>query len=248
MGQYPWLSCYQGDMDLDGNRRPQSYFRKILWGLDKGIHLFTTDPEHTGVRYYGMGWHWADVKQNWTFDERYVGQPVQLEAYADCDSVDFYINGKKCASAPIEKLKAFATVAYEPGTVEAVAIKDGAEIARTQLKTAGKAVRIALTADRPEFSADGMDLCFVKAQLVDADGVPVVNAPVELTAIVSGAGTLAGFGSGNPCTTEDYGTGRRMTFDGSALIAVRAGRSAGTIELAVTASGLPAAIINLTTK
>ena len=39
-----------------------------------------------------------------------------------------------------------------------------------------------------------------------------------------------------------------MTFDGSALIAVRAGRSAGTIELAVTASGLPAAIINLTTK
>lgn len=248
MGQYPWLSCYQGDMDLDGNRRPQSYFRKILWGLDKGIHLFTTDPEHTGVRYYGMGWHWADVKQNWTFDEQFIGQPVQLEAYADCDSVDFYVNGKKCASAPIEKLKAFATVAYEPGTVEAVAIKDGAEIARTQLKTAGKAVRIALTADRPEFSADGMDLCFVKAQLVDADGVPVVNAPVELTANVSGAGTLAGFGSGNPCTTEDYGTGRRMTFDGSALIAVRAGRSAGTIELAVTASGLPAAIINLTTK
>ena len=248
MGQYPWLSCYQGDMDLDGNRRPQSYYRKILWGLDDGIHLFTTDPEHTGVKYYGMGWHWADVKQNWTFDVRYIGEPVQLEAYADCDSVDFYVNGVKKASAAVEKLKAFATVNYEPGTVEAVAIKEGAEVARTALKTAGKAERIELIADRPIINADGMDLCFVKVRLTDADGLTVANAPIELNASVSGAGTLAGFGSGNPCTTENYGTGRRKTFDGYALIAVRAGRAAGNIELAVTADGLPAAILNIQTK
>ena len=248
MGQYPWLSCYQGDMDLDGNRRPQSYFRKILWGLDKGIHLFTTDPEHTGVPYYGMGWHWADVKQSWTFDARFTGQPVQLEAYADCDSVDFYVNGRKQGSAPVEKLKAFLTVNYEPGKVEAVAIKDGREVARTELVTAGSAARIALTPDRPLFNADGMDLCFVKVELQDANGVVVPNAPVEISVSVSGKGTLAGLGSGNPRTTEDYGTGRRVTFDGRALAAIRAGREAGEIELAVTAPGLPAAILRVETR
>lgn len=247
MGRYPWLSCYQGDLDLDGNRRPQSYYRKILWGLDKGIHLFTTDPEHTGVKYYGMGWHWADVKQNWTFDDKYIGKPVQLEAYADCDSVDFYVNGQKRGSSPVEKLKAFLTVDYEPGKVEAVAIRDGREVARTELVTAGCAARIALTPDRPEFKADGMDLCFVKIELQDAAGVPVVASPVEISVSVSGAGSLAGLGSANPRTTEDYGTGRRYTFDGHALVAIRAGRAPGNIELAVTAPGLPAAIVKLTT-
>ena len=49
---WPWRTCYQGDLDLDLNRRPQSYYRKIVWGLDDGIHLFTTHPEKTGKPYY----------------------------------------------------------------------------------------------------------------------------------------------------------------------------------------------------
>lgn len=248
IGQYPWLSCYQGDMDLDGNRRPQSYFRKILWGLDDGIHLFTTDPDHTGVPYYGMGWHWADVKQNWTFPACDIGRPVQLEAYADCDEVDFYVNGEKKGTSKVEKLKAFLTVDYAPGTVEAVAIRDGKEVARTSLSTAGKAAKIALKPESTQIDADGMDLCFVKAEIQDENGNLVSIVPTELTASVSGAGTLAGFGSGNPKTTENYGTGRRVTFDGRALIAIRAGREAGPIELAVTAPGFPAAIVTIEAK
>lgn len=245
VGQYPWLSCFQGDLDLDGNRRPQSYYRKILWGLDSGIHLFTTDPEHTGIPYYGMGWHWADVKQNWTFEEKYIGHDVQLEAYADCDEVEFIVNGKSVGTSKVEKLKAFLTVPYEPGKVEAVALKGGKEIARTELRTAGKAAKIVLKADRPQITADGMDLCFVTAELQDANGERVIPFPVELNASVSGQGKLAGFGSGSPKTTEDFGTGRRYTFDGRCLIAIRATREAGKIELAVTADGLPASVLEI---
>ena len=242
VGPWPWLSCFQGDMDLSGDRRPQSYFRKILWGFDDGIHLFTTDPDHTGKPYYGMGWHWADVQRCWTFDEKDIGRPVQLEAYADCDEVEFLVNGESRGRAKVEKLKAFCTVEYAPGTVEAVAYKGGRDVARDCLRTAGKAARIVLSADRPVIAADGMDLCFVTCELQDENGVPVVNAPVELNASVSGAGRLAGFGSGDPKTTEDFGTGRRRTWNGRALVAIRAAREAGAIELAVTAPGLPAAI------
>ncbi len=242
IGSWPWLSCFQGDMDLSGDRRPQSYFRKILWGLDDGIHLFTTDPEHTGKPYYGMGWHWADVKKNWTWDDRYIGKDVQLEAYADCDWVEFLVNGVSKGKAKVEKLKAFCTVPYEPGKAEAVAWKDGKEVARDCILTSGRAAKIVLTPDRPVITADGMDLCFVTAELQDENGIPVTDAPVELNATVSGAGRLAGFGSGNPKTTEDFGTGRRFTWNGRALIAVRAAREGGIIELAVTANGLPAAV------
>jgi len=248
MGQYPWLSCYQGDFDLDGNRRPQSCFRKIMWHLDDGIHLFTTHPCYTGQPCYGMGWQWADVKRDWTFDDQYIGKPVKAEAYADCDEVEFLVNGKSFGRAKVEKLRAFMEVPYTPGKLEAVAWKDGRAIAGDEIATAGPAAEIRLTADRKVLRADGMDLCFIKAELLDQKGVPVVSRSFELTASVSGAGRLAGFGSGNPKTTEDYGTGRRRTFDGRALLAVRTDRTPGDIHIAVISDTLPAAQISIRTE
>ena len=245
VGQYPWLSCYQGDFDLDGNRRPQSYFRKIMWHLDDGVHLFTTHPSHTGKPCYGMGWQWADVKRNWTFDAQYIGKPVKAEAYADCDEVEFLVNGKSFGRTKVEKLKAFMEVPYTPGKLAAVAWKDGRAIAGDEIETAGPAAEIRLTADREILRADGMDLCFIKAELLDDNGVLAVSRPFDLTASVSGAGRLAGFGSGNPKTTEDYGTGRRRTFDGRALLAVRADRTPGDIHIAVVSDTLPAAQISI---
>ena len=58
---------------------------------------------------------------------------------------------------------------------------------------------------------------------------------------VTGSGVLAGLGSGNPCTPENYGTGRRTTWKGRALAVIRAGKEPGEIRLAVTAEGLPEA-------
>jgi beta-galactosidase len=243
VGQYPWLSCYQGDYDLDGNRRPQSYFRKIMWHLDDGIHVFTTHPSRTGTQFYGMGWHWQDVKKDWTFDAEYVGKQVKVEAYSDCDEIEFLVNGESFGKAKVEKLKAEMEVTYTPGKLEAVAWKNGKAVARDEILTSGPVARIKLTADREVIHADGMDLCFIKVELLDANGILAVSQPYELTAAVSGAGKLAGFGSGNPKTTEDYGTGRRRTFDGRALIAVRADRNPGEIRVAVVSDTLPAAEI-----
>ncbi len=70
MGGWPWLSCYQGDLDLIGDARPQNMYRRVMWGLDKGIHLYTTHPSRTGKPFYGMGWHWEDVTRSWSFGEQ----------------------------------------------------------------------------------------------------------------------------------------------------------------------------------
>lgn len=236
VGGWPWLSCYQGDLDLDLKRRPQSYYRGIVWGLDQGIYLFTTPPEKTGKPFYGMGWHWADVRANWTFDEKYIGSPVQLEAYCDCDEVEFLCNGTSLGRVKPEKYKAFLTVPYTPGKVEAVAYRDGIEAARTALLTAGEPAEIALTADRPVIHADGMDLAYVTVRVVDQEGRTVVTDDLELTCEVEG-GELLGFGSANPCTEENY-TNKRYVFGGYALACVRAGRTPGEIRITVCGEGL----------
>lgn len=248
VGGWPWLSCYQGDHDLDGNRRPQAYYRKVMWGLDKGIHLFATHPSMTGKPFYGMGWHWEDITKNWTFDPEYIGKHVKVQAYADCDEVEFVLNGQSMGKVKTEEFKAALEIPYAFGTIEAIAWMDGKKVASDTLQTAGKPSKILLKADRSNINADGMDLSFIAAEIVDEAGIPVVDYPIELSAKVEGAGALAGFGSGNPKTEENYGTGKRITFQGRALACVRAGRSAGDIHVEVSAEGLEAGTVIIQCK
>ena len=70
----------------------------------------------------------------------------------------------------------------------------------------------------------------------------------EISASLRGPGTLAGFRSHNPCTEESYGTGRRVTWSGRAMIALRAGTAPGNLELTVSASGLETQQITVAVK
>lgn len=236
IGGWPWLSCYQGDLDLDLRRRPQSYYRGIVWGLDRGIYLFSTHPDKTGKPFYGMGWHWADVRPDWGFGSAYVGKPVQLEAYCDCDEVELLVNGVSAGRVRPERYKAIFTVPYAPGIVEAVAYRDGKEAARTRLETPDAPAQVILEPDRPVIHADGMDLCYVTVRVADAQGRTVVCDNIRLTAEAAG-GALLGFGSGNPCTEENY-TNERNVFGGYALVCLRADRAPGEIHLTVSGAGL----------
>jgi beta-galactosidase len=247
-GDYPWLSCYQGDLDLDGRRRPQSYYRNVLWGLDRAIHLFVYHPSKTNVPFYGSGWHWADVKKNWTYGDEFIGKPIKLEAYADCDRVEFYVNGALKGAVVPEKFKARFVLPYEPGTVKAVAYRDGSAVAEDEIVSAGPAAAIELTPDRAAISADGMDLSYVTVRLTDSEGSTIVTSDVEISVDVQGAGVLEGLGSANPYTPENYGTGKRFLFDGCALICLRAGVSPGDIKVTVTAPDLPPATAVITAE
>ena len=244
LGAWPWLSCYQGDLDLDGNRRPQSYYRKIMWGKDEGIHLFAKPPQFTGRRSSGLGWQWSDVYQSWTWPAEYIGKDIDVEAYCDCDEVEFILNGESFGKVQVERLTANFTLPYTPGIIEAVAYKSGEVTAKTKLVTASEASKIELFADRENIANDGIDLIFVRVSVVDEFGVIVPTNGIELSAVVTG-GTLAGFGSGNPCTDENYRTGKRRTWNGLALAVVTADVSSKSVTLLVSAEGLPTSELTL---
>ncbi len=247
-GDYPWLSGDNGDLDMDGRRRPRSYYRGVLWGLDKGISMFVRHPDHAGKHLYGMGWHWSDAAKTWTFADSCIGKAAEVEAYADCDLVEFYVNGSKVAEAkPVERI-ARAMIPYAPGVLTCRAWKSGNMVAEDRIETTGAATQIILSPDRSVIHADGMDLSFVTAYVADAEGRPVVTNDYELSATVTGAGRLAGFGSGNPCTPEDYGTGKRFVYRGYALLCLRAQTEPGTIRLDVSCDGLKPASLQITTE
>ena len=137
---------------------------------------------------------------------------------------------------------------YEPGTVEAVSYSGGREVSRAVLATAGEPRAIRLASETDALRADGLSLAYVHAEIVDADGRVVPDARVMLTAGAEGQGTLAGFGSGNPVTDENYTSGRFTSDRGRALAIIRAGYEAGSVTLRVRSEGLPPAEITLPVK
>ena len=239
MGSWPWLSCYQGDLALDGERLPRSYYRKVIWGKDSGVHLFTVHPEHAGGQVKDTGFHWHDVRPLWTYPAQYIGKPIDIEAYADADKVEFYVNDELKATAAPKEMIFYATVEYQPGTLKAVAWKDGKQTGEDVLETTGHAKKILVCPEKETLTADGMDLAYIALYLVDEQGRRVYDEDTELSVEITGAAVMEGLGSNNPCTAENFGTGKRWTWNGKATVIARAGLKAGEAMLRVRAKGFP---------
>ena len=82
-------------------------------------------------------------------------------------------------------------------------------------------------------------------ELIDENGLAVPDADMSLTAEITGAAELLGFGSGNAITAENYAKGRFTSFQGKALAVLRAGYESGEARLTVTAEGVGMAEITL---
>lgn len=244
LGDFSWLACYQGDFDLCGYRRPQSYFREVLWQEDKVEHkIFTTHPEHYGEGFSGTSWHWFDVHETWTFSDAYLGKPVKAEIYTECDEVVWYLNGKEVTRSVPERAIAYATIPYERGTLEAVLYKNGKEYARAYLHTVGKPQKLHLYAEKTQIFADNRDLCYLPITVVDTNGDRVTDSRAALSCTVTG-GELLGIFSGDPQSTDHYTSPDCHAFDGRAVAIVRAD-SVGSITVTVTSDGLGEAVVEI---
>ncbi|HKE17215.1 MAG TPA: Ig-like domain-containing protein, partial [Kofleriaceae bacterium] len=130
-----------------------------------------------------------------------------------------------------------------PGVLVAVATRDGVEVARDTLRTAGPARALRLTPDRHVIAADGRSLAFVTIEVVDRHGTLVPSAADVVHVAVSG-GALAGMDSGRQESAENYQAPARAAHSGKALAIIRSDRHPGPIVVAATADGLlPASAI-----
>ena len=241
--KYPWRNCYQGDFDLAGFRRPQSYFRESLWRADSEPRIFTTHPEHFGEEFFGTKWHWYDVSECWSFDPKYEGKPIKAQTYTTADKVCWYVNGRFVGeSSPIEGIASIETV-YERGNIRAVAYRDGEQYSEFTLWTTDGAERIGLSVERSEIAADGRDLGFVELTLTDASGRAVTNDDRVLTAEILG-GELVAFFSGDPMSEHIANDMVSSSYSGHALIVVRT-KDRGKVTVKVTSSGLIASEVEI---
>lgn len=233
---WPWRTCYQGDLDLCGYRRPQSFFRQAVWQGNAPLKIFTTHPEHYGEGFSGTGWHWYDVLDTWTFDDQWIGKPVLCEVYVDCDTVEWYVNGSKAGESAPEKAIARFTIPYEKGEIKAVALKSGMPVSEAILHTVGYPNKVSVSPEKEHIYADGRDLCWFDITVCDGSGERVPDAKNELTCIVNG-GELLGIFSGDPANEDAYTSPTCHAFTGRAVAVVRT-KTRGSVTVNVGGPGL----------
>ncbi|RYD94979.1 MAG: DUF4982 domain-containing protein, partial [Sphingobacteriales bacterium] len=147
-----------------------------------------------------------------------------------------------------ENLHAVWKVPFEAGTLKAVSKKNGKAVLTTEVKTAGKAHKIELIADRKKLEADGKDLSFITVNVLDKDGniVPDADNLIEFT--IEGNGTIAGTDNGYQADLNSLSKPERNAWKGKCLAIIKANEKAGKIKLTAKADGLPAVSVKVKSK
>ena len=122
----------------------------------------------------------------------------------------------------------------------------GREVERWSLQTAGAPAQLRLTTGRATLRADGQDLAFVSVEVLDKNGVLCPNAADQIRFSLSGPGTIAAVGNGNPATDESFQKPTRKAFQGRCEVILKSKMQPGTLYLQASARGLQAAAIMVT--
>jgi beta-galactosidase len=240
---YPWHAAVSGDLDLTGYRKPQSYYRDILWNGGDRVYATVRLPNPEGKEVIALGWATYPTIPSWSWHGQ-EGKELQVEVYSGTEKVKMFLNGKligEKATGREQEFKAIFSVPYAPGTLKAVGIRGDREVAESLLNTTGAPTGLRLTPGRAVVQADGEDLSFVTVEAVDAQGNVQPQADGEVQFSLNGPGVIAAVGNGDGQDGASYQGDRRKMFRGRALVIVRTSRQSGPITVTARAPGLTAA-------
>ncbi len=242
---WPSRSSYFAPVDLAGFPKDRYYLYQSQWTEEPMVHVLP---------------HW-----NWEGKE---GDIIPVYSYTNCDEVELFVNGKSMGKkvkgfdlTPIpaefhffekgtyeSKYRLSWEVPYQAGNIKVVAYKDGKAEATKVIHTAGKPDRIELEVDRDAITADGTDLSFITARILDKDGNFCPMADNRITFSVEGFGILAATDNGDQTSLESFQADNKKAFNGMCLAIIKATNSAGTINVKASAKGISGASISIVTK
>ena len=260
---WPIKGWNQGVFDLSLQPKPDAYFVKSMFTDEPTVHIGVIEKSGGNIQWNGINVSAGKLSENWN---REAGEQVSLYTYTNGDEVELFLNGKSLGvkkNSNDPKLRArikWDNIAYAPGTLVAVAKKNGKVVARHQIETTGEAVALKLVPDMETWHADGKDLMHVRIYAVDKKGRRVLNvkdakAFDKLTFQVKGDANIVAVDNGNIASDELHigktqleKTIQRNLFQGSALVILRAGDKPGKIELSVAGEKMKAKKLVLNTK
>ncbi|WP_236668524.1 beta-galactosidase GalB [Hymenobacter rubidus] len=233
--KWPSHSSMFGMLDLAGMPKDRYYLYRARWNTAQPtLHLLP----------------------HWTWPGR-EGQTTPVFCYTSYPSAELFVNGQsqgRQTKGPSDKPQTryrlmWNDVKYAPGTLKVVAYDaQGKAVAEETVRTAGAPHHITLVPNRPTLAADGQDLAYVTASVVDAQGTRCPEATTQLRMKVSGAGRFRAVGNGDPTCLEPFHQPQMHAFSGQLVAIVQAANKPGDITLEVSGEGLQSAFLHLSTQ
>jgi beta-galactosidase len=182
----------RGVVDMAMIRKDHSYYYESQFSARPMIHLLP----------------------HWTHPQLEAGTPVPVWAYTNGDCAELFLNGTSLGKQSVPPCANAAwDVPWHPGTIEAVAYRDGREVARDRNATAGHPQTLALIPDDLELEEDLDDFTRVEIQARDAAGNPVPWCANPVALHVEGPHRFLGTENGDRLDfTAPRATCRRLYF------------------------------------
>ncbi|KAF2762066.1 beta-galactosidase [Pseudovirgaria hyperparasitica] len=218
---YPYegtRSTISGVLDLSGFKKERFWLYQARWRSETRM---------------------AKIVPHWTWAGR-EGLITPVHVFTSADEGEIFVNnvsqGRLTKDADAYRFR-WDQVIYEPGELRVVTWKNGTFWAEDRVRTAGQASKLVLTADRSVVAADGEDLSFVTAEVLDADGNFVPDANAHITFSVNGTGEIIATDNGFAGDYVSFQSTMRAAFNGMALVVVRSIPDMSGLEAAVVEIG-----------
>lgn len=225
--EWPSRSSYFGVVDLAGLPKNRYYLYRSAWTDIPTLHIFP---------------HW-----NWEGRE---GRVVPVHVYTNHEEVELFINGVSqgkrrhatggdSAEAQVERFRLmWNETVYSPGEVCAVAYRDGREVERRTVRTAGEPHHVVLSPYYEKIAADGEALNYVTAAVVDKDGNLCPKATHRLTFSAVGGAEVYATDAGDQRETECFLRPDKKALAGLLVCCLRSNGNPGTATVSCSGEGL----------
>lgn len=216
----PSRSSYFGIVDLCGFPKDRYYHYKSYWR-----------PEVPTLH----------ILPHWNWKER-MGEITPVHIYTSGDKVELFLNGKSLGYR--QKKNAYErltwdSVRYEPGVLKAVAYKDGKWWAETVRETTGNPVSLKITPEKRILKGDGVDLAFIRVDLVDAEGRTVPQANNHIRFSISGPADIIATDNGDATSLVSFQSKARNAYNGLAMVILRSRfNEKGKVFLTIESKGM----------
>jgi beta-galactosidase len=236
---WPWFNANCGDVSVLGFKKPQMYFRDVVW-QNSELEMLVHSPIPDGRTEKVSFWGWPDEWKSWNWQGN-EGTSLLVSVYTRCDEVRLELNGTVIGTKPVSeasKLTAQFEVPYQPGELVAIGLKNGKETVRQTLKTAGKPAQLKITAEENSFQGVETDLVYFNIEVLDENGLLVPNAEIPVDFEISGGGKLQAVASENPKEMQSFQQPRVKTYRGKCQLILRKDETGAAIRVTVKSEGL----------
>jgi beta-galactosidase len=229
---WPWIISNCGDIDFIGYKKPQSYYRDVVWDRSS-LEMEVEEIAPVGKKWIIRDWGWRRTFRSWNWPGN-EGKNMNVYVYTKCEEVRLELNGKVVVTQtakPDSKYTYVFSVPYEPGELKAVAVSGGKEMAIKSLKTTGPVEKLKIITDRQSITTNRNDLAYLTVELLDVSGERVPNAETNVRFSIEGEAEIVAVGNANPREPKSFQSANCNSFQGRCLVILRPTGKAGLVKL-----------------